>query len=74
MDFTKPVYEIDGKHYGTVNGLSRYLLKKHSAIEHSMIGKDRTLRVYGAGRAQVAAYLAGPCELGKPITLTAIPA
>jgi hypothetical protein len=74
-DFTKPVYEIDGRYFKTVNGLCGYLLKKHAAAEAcSVTGvrKDRTLAVQmrgSTGFVPVATYSVSAPEIGKPMTL-----
>lgn len=69
MDYTKPVYRIDGHEFKTVSGLCRYLEKKHHANAVSGVGKNRTLSVYNDRKA-IATYSVSDPEVGKPMTLT----
>lgn len=76
MDYTMPVYEVDGRSFKTVNGLCKYLMTKHRATEVSGVSSDRKIRVRGATststRSIIATYLVSACEIGKPMTLTEI--
>ena len=74
-----PVYEIDGKTFKTVNGLCRYLTRKHAATSIGMIGADRVLKVFktdtsapqGQRTACIASYDVSAPEIGKAIQLMA---
>jgi hypothetical protein len=68
LDF--PGYEIDGKVFKSVQGLSRYLMRKHNAHSHSCIGQDRILRVYNDDHSIKCAYDASAPIVGKPTLLT----
>jgi hypothetical protein len=77
-DYTKPVYQVDGREFRTIHGLQAYLLRKHSdACEISGVRQsDRTLRVYvqgSTGRIVVATYQITAPEIGKPMVLTRVP-
>lgn len=79
-DYTKPVYEVDGKEYRTVGGLVKRLTQKHNADSTSMIGSDRLLKVYRTDPSKpqghrtecVAVYKVTAPEIGKPMILTLV--
>jgi hypothetical protein len=74
-DYTRPVYAIDGKEFRTVDGLVKFLFRKHAgACEVSGVRKDRSLSVYAHGstaKLEIARYRVSAPEIGKPMTLSA---
>jgi hypothetical protein len=72
MDFKKPIYQLDGKSYKSVNGLVSALMKKHGAHECGCFNRDRILKVYADRNTVCATYQSTVPELGKPIVLTQI--
>jgi hypothetical protein len=67
-----PIYQVDGRSFKTVRGLGDYLLKKHGATGHSMVGADRRLRIFKDRNTVVATYSVGAPVLGEPMKLTVV--
>ena len=73
-DYSKPVYLVDGREFGTVKGLCKYLSRKHGASEVGGVTADRKIHVRGATststRSIVAVYSVSAPQIGKPMILT----
>lgn len=64
-----PGYIVDGRAFQTVAGLSRYLMRKHSAVEMSMLRRDGTIGLFKPRGTEIATYEISAPVIGKAQTL-----
>lgn len=74
VDYTKPVYILNGRTYKTVAGLSKALFADSGCDSHSMVVDSRITCTVGRKPDQrtVAVYAVSKPEIGKPMTVTRV--